>query len=102
MSLENFEGEECELGLDLASKTDLAALSITFPIHDDGGALQYHVFGRYWLNQAAVDEARNASYPGWAAEGHLTVTPGNETDFSAVELEILDLCRRFRRAIRGL
>ncbi len=42
-----------------------------------------------------MDEARNASYPGWVATGALTVTPGNETDFSAVEVEILDLCKRF-------
>ena len=95
MSLNDFEGEECELGLDLASKTDLAALSITFPRRDGSGALEYRVFAKFWLNQEAVDEARNASYPGWVATGALTVTPGNETDFSAVELEISDLCRRF-------
>jgi phage terminase large subunit-like protein len=41
-------------------------------------------------------EARNPSYPGWAAEGHLAITPGNETDFDRIEGDILDLCRRFR------
>ena len=41
-------------------------------------------------------EARNPSYPGWAAEGYLViVTPGNETDFGAIESDILDLCKRF-------
>ena len=40
--------------------------------------------------------ARNPSYPGWAARGFLTVTPGNETDFGAIEAEVLELCRRFR------
>ncbi len=41
-------------------------------------------------------EARNASYPGWAAGGHLVVTPGNETDFDLIEDDILELCCRFR------
>ena len=47
-------------------------------------------------------EARNPSYPGWAAEGYLTITPGNETDFGAIEDDILDLCRRFQGAERRL
>ena len=41
-------------------------------------------------------EARNPRYPGWAASGELVITPGNETDFGAIEDDIIDLCRRFR------
>jgi phage terminase large subunit-like protein len=41
-------------------------------------------------------EARNPSYPGWAAEGWLTVTSGNETDFGTIEDDLVELCRRFR------
>ena len=40
-------------------------------------------------------EARNPSYPGWAAEGYLVVTPGNETDFDAIEVDVRELCSRF-------
>ena len=40
-------------------------------------------------------EARNASYPGWTAEGALIITPGNETDFSVLEADILDWHSRF-------
>jgi phage terminase large subunit-like protein len=54
------------------------------------------VFSRCYLNEAAVLEARNPSYPGWAANNELVITPGNETDFGAIEDDILDLCRRFR------
>lgn len=95
LSLDQFEREECHLALDMASKTDLAALALVFPVRDGSGVLQYRVFVKTWLNEAAVIEARNASYPGWAASGHLIVTPGNETDFTAVEDEILALCARF-------
>ena len=35
------------------------------------GRLHYTVFARCYVNDAAVMEARNPSYPGWAAEGYL-------------------------------
>jgi phage terminase large subunit-like protein len=90
LAIDDFEGQACHLALDLASKTDLAALVMLFPERDG-----YAVFARCYLNEAAVMEARNPSYPGWAAEGHLVITPGNETDYSIIEADVMDLCRRF-------
>jgi len=89
--LDDYEGKPCHIGLDLASKTDLAALVLVF--RDGDG---YAAFSRCYINEAAVMEARNASYPGWAAEGDLVVTPGNETDFQTIEDDIVELCKRFR------
>jgi phage terminase large subunit-like protein len=97
LRLEDFEGRECHIALDLASKTDLAALSLIFPTFSaDGRQLTYVTFARCYLNEAAVMEARNPSYPGWAADGFLIVSQGNETDFSLIETDLLDLCGRFR------
>jgi phage terminase large subunit-like protein len=96
LSLDDFEGQACHLGLDLASRTDLAALVIVFPRRDADGRTTYTAFARCFINEAAVIEARNPSYPGWAADGYLTITAGNETDFGAIEADILDMCRRFR------
>ena len=96
LRIENFEGRECHIALDLASKVDLASLAIVFPVTNADGALIYSVFTANFLNEAAVLEARNASYPGWSAEDYLRITPGNETDFSAIEDWLLDCCKRFR------
>lgn len=96
LTLDAFEGRRCHLALDLASKTDLAALAIVFPDHDKDGKSLYSCFARCYINEAAVLEARNASYPGWANEGELVITPGDETDYSVIEADILDLCQRFR------
>ena len=99
LELRQMEGRDCHIALDLASKTDLAALAIVFPtdvIEDNDRRLHYTVFSRCYLNEAAVLEARNPSYPGWAANNELVLTPGNETDFGMIEEEILDLCSRFR------
>jgi phage terminase large subunit-like protein len=96
LTLDDMEGRECHVALDLASKTDLAAVALVFPGTDDEGRTTYQAFARCYLNDAAVMEARNPSYPGWAADGYLTVTPGNETDFAQIEDDIRDFCRRFR------
>jgi phage terminase large subunit-like protein len=97
LSLDDFEGEGCYLGLDLASRTDLAALALVFPTRDiETGRTTYTAFARSYINEAAVLEARNPSYPGWAAEGYLMVTPGNETDFDVIETDVRELCSRFR------
>ena len=96
LKLEDFRHREAHVALDLASKVDLASCAITFPARTDDGALTYATFSQSFLNEQAVIEARHASYPGWAAEGFLRVTPGNETDFSAIEDWLLDCCRRFR------
>src|SRR3954454_15378837 len=97
LTLEDFEGRDCHLGLDLASRTDLAALAIVFPGRDpDTSKARYTAFARCYLNKAAVMEARHPSYPGWAAEDYLTITPGNETDFDQIESDILELCRCYR------
>jgi len=102
LSLDDFEGQECHLGLDLASRTDLAAMALAFPSRDaDSGRTTYAVFARCYLNEAAVAEARNPSYPGWAAAGHLVVTSGNETDFDEIESDVRQLCSRFNVVSAG-
>jgi phage terminase large subunit-like protein len=96
LALDDFQGRRCHIALDLASKTDLAALAIVFPEYDNDGKSHYTAFARCYLNESAVLEARNASYPGWANDGELVITPGDETDYGMIEDDILDLCRRFR------
>jgi phage terminase large subunit-like protein len=95
LSMADLEGRPCHIGVDLASKTDLAAVSLAFPSVGEDGRPNFAVFSRCYLNDAAVLEARNASYPGWAADGHIVVTPGNETDMAAIEADIREMARRF-------
>ena len=46
LSIDDFEGQECYLGLDLASRTDLAAMALAFPVRDaETGRTTYVVFG---------------------------------------------------------
>src|SRR5215213_1000699 len=75
LTLDDFQGCQCYIEIDPASKTDLAAIVLLFPETDDDGTLTYAAFARCDINEAVM-AARNASCPGWAADGDLTVTPG--------------------------
>ena len=94
VSLDDFAGEECWIGVDLATKIDVAAVSILFRRDK-----QYYAFGKYYLPEDAVAErARTVSshYDGWAREGRFTLTPGNVTDFEFIRDDILLMASKFQ------
>jgi phage terminase large subunit-like protein len=93
LDIETFAGRPCWIGLDLASKTDIAALVVLLQHPDiDGG---FAVFGRYFLPEETALASGNSQYEGWMRSGRLTATPGNVIDFGWVEAELLGLASRF-------
>ncbi len=93
LDIEDYAGQPCWMGLDLASKTDIAALLLVFTHKDIEGA--FAVFGRYYLPDDTVHATGNSQYPGWMASGRLTVTPGNVIDFAWIEADLIDFQSRF-------
>ena len=94
MSITDFEGRKCFIGLDLGSKSDLTAKVLIFPGEDDEGRTTYAVFCQCYLPRRAVEQSTNSQYVGWAEEGYLIVTEGAMTDFNVVEEDLrLDLSR---------
>ncbi len=91
LSENDFLGKPCHIGLDLASKVDIAAKANVF--QRDG---RFYVFMTYYLPESAVEEGRNSQYSGWARRGLLTVTPGNVTDFDQIEAELVADASRFQ------
>lgn len=94
LDLDAFEGQPCWIGLDLASKTDIAALVLVFQHPDIADANA--VFGKYYLPEDTVQAAGNSQYPGWMRTGRLTVTPGNVIDFSWIEADLTEMASRFQ------
>lgn len=90
LSIEQFAGETCYVGLDLASKTDIAARIAIFTRQIDG-VTHYYLFGRYFLPEQAVEDGRNSQYRGWQLQDLLTVTSGDVLDFQAVEDDVIAL-----------
>ena len=75
-------------GLDLASVSDLTALSWIFP--DERGG--YDALWRFWVPEEslpALDAATARSASGWVREGWLTLTPGDVTDYDFIKVQIL-------------
>ena len=93
LELDAFVGQPCWIGLDLASKTDIAAMVLVFQHPEMAGA--YVAFGRYYLPEDTVNASGNSQYAGWMRTGRLVVTPGNVIDFSWIEADLLDAASRY-------
>jgi phage terminase large subunit-like protein len=87
LKFEDFKGKRCFVGMDLASKVDIAALELVFP-RDDGSCAR---FGRYYLPDETVQLPENEHYRKWHAEGWLTVTDGNIIDFTRILDDLVEL-----------
>jgi len=80
LKLEDYAGEECYVGLDLANSTDIAAL-VFIIIRSN----QVVVIPRFYLPEAEAETGEGAHYAGWAIDGFLTLTPGNVTDQNLIQ-----------------
>ena len=89
LKIENFKGEECVLGLDLAAKIDLACKAKLFRKPIDG-VLHYYVFIDSFIPEAALSDGRNDSYATWEQEGWLRASPGEVNDFNMIESSVRD------------
>lgn len=90
LQLDDFAGERCWIGMDLAEKRDFAALVLVF----QRGDIVYW-FPRLYLNETAIEESGNAHLQGWARAGHVVVTDGNATDFDVIASDLRSYCTRF-------
>ncbi len=90
LRLQDFIGERCWIGMDLAEKRDFAALVLVFRRQD-----HWYFFPRLYLNEAAIEQSGNAHLQGWARAGHVIVTDGNVTDFDVLADDLRRYCADF-------
>lgn len=88
--IEAMQGKKCIIGLDLASKIDLAAMVVLF--YDDQ---KYYAFGKFYSPRPTVDRSENQHYQTWEIEERLTVTPGERIDFEFIKDDLRALCSQF-------
>ena len=82
-------------GLDLASTQDLTAFSLLF--RDDEHDCFYLILHQFVNEEKANSKKLSAGidYMRYAKDGHLTITPGNVTDFRIVKNHIADQCAKY-------
>jgi phage terminase large subunit-like protein len=95
LDLADFNGEKCIIGLDLATKTDIAAKAMLFR-QEVSGVDHYYAFVQSYLPETAASDGRNSQYAGWEIEGRLTVTPGDVLDFQQIEDDLIEDSSRFQ------
>lgn len=92
IKIEDFYGERCIVGLDLASRDDIAAKIYLF-----GRDSKQYVFGKYYLPEDRLERG-NPNYDfyrGWAEKELITFTPGNVIDFAFIEADLLEDSQNF-------
>lgn len=92
IKISDFYGQRAYVGLDLASRVDIAAIEILIPDGDN-----YIRFGKYYLPESALENGNTnyEAYTTWAKEGWLTITDGQIIDFNVIKDDILELTSLF-------
>jgi phage terminase large subunit-like protein len=81
LGIEDFAGCPCWIGVDLASKLDVAALVMLFA--KDG---KHYCIPRFYVPESTLQD--NQRYLRYVTEGAMTSTPGDITDYGFIEEEI--------------
>lgn len=87
-------GEPCYIGIDLASKVDIAAMVLLFPRPDK----KFLVFGKYYIPERRLNPQHNpnsAQYHAWVRDGRMTATPGDIIDYSYIKDDLLEFVKQF-------
>lgn len=101
----DFAGDKCWMSVDLAVRTDVAALCRLYvrDLEDDQGRSRrhYYAFMRYYLPEKTVYSSPNDKYQAWEAEGRFVLSPGASIDLDMLEedlrgqaraVDLQDLC----------
>lgn len=106
LTLEDFRGHSCIIGVDLSSKTDLAAIEILIPLGEytpgEEIAPRFARFGRYYLPRDTIDKPENERYQGWRDQGILREADGAIIDYDDIFEDILDVARVHGLEIDGI
>ncbi|MDJ0806441.1 MAG: terminase large subunit [Gammaproteobacteria bacterium] len=87
LKAEDFNGKDCIVPVDLASRIDITAILKVF-IEEIKGKTHYTAFCRFYIPEETAFETRNSHYRKWINEGWLTATDGNEIDFNEIQSDI--------------
>lgn len=84
MSIADFAGCKAWMAADLASKKDVAALTVLFKKES-----QYFAIPRFYVPESAVED--NPKYQSFIAAGEMLATPGSMIDQAFIEEDILSI-----------
>ena len=99
MSIDDFEGQPCFIGLDLSATKDMTGLAYVFPDgHDDDNRPKFALFAKGYTPQATLAQREltdRAPYTVWARDGWLVATDGSVVRYDKLAYDILQDAARF-------
>lgn len=102
LSLEDFQGDDVVLGLDMARKLDMNSLVKVFARVIDGKRHYYCIAPEFFVPEDTIYNTDTAlkrvvdKYQKWVNSGHLTATDGAEVDYREIEEVIKDTNQEHR------
>lgn len=90
LTIHSMRWDGSKIGLDLASKQDIASAVILAWI-GDGEDRHYYAFSRNYVPDSALEKPENAHYQAWVNSGHLIATPGNMISLTQIEEDVLEI-----------
>lgn len=88
LSLESKKWDGCIVGLDLASKQDIASAAWLCWLDEDDGR-HYYVFTKNYVPSKTAEEPENKHYDAWVKSGHLIKTPGNMISLERIQEDVI-------------
>ena len=102
MTLDEFDGRESWIGLDLGATKDMTARVMVFRDGEDGDGRPKFAMFAHGYTPAETLHARvrtdKAPYDAWVEQGHLTATPGKLVRFDHVAADLVEDAARFEVA----
>ncbi|WP_202530816.1 terminase large subunit [Maritimibacter harenae] len=102
MTLEDFAGQTCFVGLDLGATRDMTGRVMVFPDGvDSENRPKFALFAQgYTPGDTLTERAREdrAPYEVWVDQGFLTATPGKVVRFDFVAADLVELAQEFEIA----
>lgn len=89
LTLKSHPWDSSCIGLDLASKQDIAS-AVSLCWIGDGDDRHYYAISRNYIPEDALKKPENEHYQGWVNGGHLTSTPGNMIALTQIQEDVLE------------
>lgn len=88
LTLDSHAWDGCIVGLDLASKQDIASVVyVMWRDLEDGR--HYYAVSKNYVPEDAIEKPENAHYAAWAHSGFLISTPGNMISLEQIQEEVI-------------
>lgn len=92
LTLDSIGWRPCYVGLDLASKVDVAAAVLVYPPHP--GDEEWLVVPRLYVPEDRLEEPEGERYRAWVADGHVIATDGSKIDLQRIQDDLSELAAK--------